>query len=741
MKVRAHLAWMAIAILLPVMIFSAIALNMLLTAERAAARHAVQETARASALIVDREIDNAETALQVLATSPHLAQQDWRGFYEQAAAVNRGNVPWIVLTDERGRMLLNTAMPFGAALPSTSEEGLPVFEKNGAVVSNLMRDALLDRYIVKVEFPVLLPDGRRYVLSQHFPAEYFNRVFPKSKMSNDWTIGVFDRKGATIARNRTGPQFIGKPPNQELLLAIDHQQEGELRQISRDGIELHTLFTHSALSGWAVVVGVPTEEIESSARRAATLSLFGLMAAIGLAALFASLFGKRLVGAIAGAAESAAALGRGQPVKPAHARVEEVDALLGALEEAGKLLKQAESDRAHALEIEQQARKLAEEQNRAKDEFLAMLGHELRNPLAAISGAVALMEISEGRPDNIRHARGVIARQSMHLSRIVDDLLDLSRLISGKIVLEKQHVDLAEAAQACVATLQASGRLQDHALNIQAEPAWIEADPTRLDQLITNLLVNAVKYTPSGGRIEVCVRREVRPELQSGAPAEEGYAVFSVSDSGIGMPAELLPRIFDVFVQGSASLDRSQGGLGIGLTLVRQLAIMHGGTVEAHSGGVGQGSTFILRLPLSKQAAPVPPAAPEHAAGGSVLLIEDNQDARSMMSKVLSLSGYRVFEAASGAEGIALAKRERPALAVVDIGMPEMDGYQVARRLRADPETADIGLIALTGYSQPADRRQALDAGFDAHLVKPAALAELLQAMAHHARREPVKAG
>jgi len=214
-----------------------------------------------------------------------------------------------------------------------------------------------------------------------------------------------------------------------------------------------------------------------------------------------------------------------------------------------------------------------------------------------------------------------------------------------------------------------------------------------------------------------------------------------VRDSGIGISAELLPRVFDVFVQGAASLDRAQGGLGIGLTLVRQLATMHGGVVEAESRGIGQGSTFIVRLPLSSQPAPTTPAEPAAAPAFTVLLIEDNEDARSMLSKVLALSGHQVLEAANGIDGIALAERERPAIAIVDIGMAGMDGYEVARRLRANPHTADIGLVALTGYSQPADRQQALDAGFDEHMVKPAALEELLQAITRHASREGVKAG
>lgn len=243
---------------------------------------------------------------------------------------------------------------------------------------------------------------------------------------------------------------------------------------------------------------------------------------------------------------------------------------------------------------EQEARRLAEDQNRAKDEFLAMLSHELRNPLAAITNSIALMEHPAVPAETAGRARNIIKRQSRHLARIVDDLLDLGRLMNGKVSLMRHRLDLAEAVHDCVQGLQTTGRADQHLIRVHAVPAWIEADPTRIEQIVSNLLGNALKYTPAGGSITVDI-------VNSG-----DAAVLTVSDTGIGMPLELVERVFDVFVQGSSSLDRSQGGLGIGLALVRQLVMLHGGTVSAASPGAGRGSTFVVRLPLARAEQPVP---------------------------------------------------------------------------------------------------------------------------------------
>jgi signal transduction histidine kinase len=365
-------------------------------------------------------------------------------------------------------------------------------------------------------------------------------------------------------------------------------------------------------------------------------------------------------------------------------------------------------------------RQVAERQNHAKDEFLAMLGHELRNPLSAISSAASLIGLPGVSTDGVQRAKKIIQRQSQHLGRIVDDLLDLSRAMSGKILLNRAPLDLSALVAHTLETFRATGRSGDYQLIQDLDPGWIDGDPTRLEQIASNLIDNALKYTPPGGRIEVRTW------------TENDDVVLSVRDTGVGIAADLLPHVFDVFVQGSSTLDRAQGGLGIGLSLVRRLTELHGGSIEAESKGPGGGSTFTLRMPrIEHQAAPAPapaPAAQERGHGKpSVLLIEDNEDGREMMAMMLSCYGYEVQFAEDGLRGLEAAARFLPDLALVDIGLPGIDGYEVARRLRADPATRGIKLIALTGYGLAEDLRRVLDAGFDRHLVKPVDIDHLME--------------
>jgi signal transduction histidine kinase len=368
------------------------------------------------------------------------------------------------------------------------------------------------------------------------------------------------------------------------------------------------------------------------------------------------------------------------------------------------------------LTSEIEERKTVERQNHAKDEFLAMLGHELRNPLSAISSAASLIGLPGVSMDGVQRAKKIIQRQSQHLGRIVDDLLDLSRAMSGKILLAKAPFDLATLVAQSLETYRATGRSTDYELEQELDPGWIDGDSTRLEQITSNLIDNALKYTQPGGRITVRTW------------TENDDVVLSVCDSGVGIPADLLPHVFDVFVQGSSTLDRSQGGLGIGLSLVRRLAELHGGSVSADSKGANHGSTFTLRLPRIEHQVAAPPAAPASSEHGKprVLLIEDNEDGREMMAMMLGVYGYEVQSAADGLLGLNTARDYLPDLALVDIGLPGIDGYEVARRLRADPATRDIKLIALTGYGLADDLRRVMDAGFDRHLVKPVDIDQLM---------------
>ena len=377
--------------------------------------------------------------------------------------------------------------------------------------------------------------------------------------------------------------------------------------------------------------------------------------------------------------------------------------------------------------------------DRRKDEFLAMLGHELRNPLSAIRNALWVLDQIGSKEERAVHQQEVINRQTRHLVRMVDDLLDVSRVTRGKIILKRQHLDLADVLHRCLSELGMESLARSNGLevSVQTRPVAVVGDPVRLEQVFCNLIQNAVKYTPQGGRLWVEVTSE----------GEE--AVLRVRDTGVGLSPEMLHTIFEPFAQVESSRQRSEGGLGLGLPLVRSLAELHGGTVEAHSPGPGRGSEFVVRLPLSMEAArpvvfrkPVAVRRPaERPSGGlHVLIVEDNPDGRETLRELLELWGYKVSVAGTGPEGLEVAFSVRPEVALIDIGLPGMDGNEVARQIRSILDEDEISLIAMTGYGQPEDRRRALQAGFDRYLVKPVDPAVLSQLLMEAHRRGEAQA-
>ncbi len=361
--------------------------------------------------------------------------------------------------------------------------------------------------------------------------------------------------------------------------------------------------------------------------------------------------------------------------------------------------------------------------DRRKDEFLATLAHELRNPLAPIMTATALLALPDGGVNRHERARSVIHRQVQQLSRLVDDLLDVSRITRGNIELrQRKGLDVATIIDHALETSRPIIDASGHELTLDVAPgvAFVDGDPTRLEQVVCNLLNNAAKYTPRGGKISVSAK-------VSGAKAE-----LRIRDTGIGITADLLPHVFDSFVQGARSLDRAQGGLGIGLTLVKKLVTLHGGSCSCSSKGEGLGAEFVVRLPLSAdqvRSVTSEGASTSSASKRRVLVVDDNRDGAEQLATYLELSGHMVFVAHDGLTAIELFRIERPDVAIIDIGLPGIDGFEVARRLCKFQDASPCVLVALTGYGQEHDRQLALEAGFSHHLLKPMApdaIAELL---------------
>ena len=377
-------------------------------------------------------------------------------------------------------------------------------------------------------------------------------------------------------------------------------------------------------------------------------------------------------------------------------------------------MRRAEHERQKALDALREA-------DRRKDEFLAMLAHELRNPLAPIRNAVEILRISPDRPVRER-ARELIGRQVQHMSRLVDDLLEVSRITQRKVVLQRSVVKLASILETAVEVVRPAFEAQDQTLVVSVPEGdiWLDVDAVRLSQVVGNLLHNATKFTPVGGRIAL--------EVALGGEVLE----ISVTDDGMGIAPEVLPTVFDLFSQADRSLERSQGGLGIGLSLVKGLVEMHGGTVEAKSAGAGKGSRFTIRLPFAKLHANAPAQAARR--GGKtlprrILVVEDNPDSAEAMLLLLEGFGHDVTVVHDGNEAVEVAKRLAPEIILLDIGLPGIDGYEIARRLRGMPETRAARLIAVSGYGQQKDRARSRDAGFDLHLVKPVDPSKLTEAI------------
>ena len=710
MKLRSHLLWLTLAILLPMVIFGVSATTLIARRERAVFQRGAQERTLAVRTALDIELAGHLTSLRALASSETLAMGDLRAFYDEAARILTSQPNWrgISLTLPSGHHVFQTTESFGADVPPIRDR--PSFERvlrtGQPATGNLVLDG--EDYRIPVRLPVLRNGQARYVLSVMIDPQTVLSLLSSQRLPPDWVGVVVDGNGRIVARTLDHVERLGQPASDSLRTALDRGTEGWFQGSTIEGTSVYTPFNRSPFSGWTVALGIPTAVVDSAATRAVWQLALGTLLAIAIALLLAIALGRRISTPIVSLASAATALGRGTPIVPSPpGGIREVDDVRHALVQASNAIREREDALLAA--------------DRAKDEFLAMLGHELRNPLGALASASALLKLRPAHQVGADSAVSTIDRQVQHMTHLVDDLLDVSRATSGKIQLSRQPRDLAEIVTAALRIAASAGRLAGHDVRVDVSPVWVEADETRTQQIVSNLVDNAVKFTAPGGRIAV----RVFPR--------NGEAVLQVEDTGAGLPAALLPRIFDLFMQGERSLDRSSGGLGIGLTLVKRLTELHGGRVTAASEGRGRGSVFTVVLPAIDAphvASPGLTVRPPSGDGCRVLLIEDHDDAREMMRTALAHYGYTVVDAPDGPSGIQSATETDPDVVVIDLGLPKLDGYEVARQLRAMPERQTTILIALTGYGQPEARQRALDAGFNEHVTKPVMPDRLAQIIA-----------
>ena len=731
---RFRLFLLAASGLLPLAIVAGMVLAWVNFERQRDTRETALAVSRALATAVDAELRATIGVLQSLALSDDLAPERLRQFHALARRIAEAQ-GWraIVLADGSGRIVLNSSMDPAAPNPTPVEPASlrRAIEQRQPVVGDVARGPR-GTTAFAVRLPVEQDGNLRYVLSAVIPTEQILTVLMRQQVPGTSVVSVFDRNLQRVARSRPNPSERPSPSLQTLL--DQGEPEGTGTATTLEGMRSHTGYARLPAWGWVVATGISADSADTGMLGVLGAVAAGLFASLALAAVLAWYFARDVTAPIDALKAAAAALGRGDPVHLPHLGIAELGEVGAALahastdrDDAAQERRAAEAERETLLARATEALQRAEEAGRSKDEFLAMLGHELRNPLAPMATALHLMG-RKGDPQTQRE-REVMERQVAHMKRLVDDLLDVSRITGKRLEMRMQPLHLATLVRhAAVAVQPVLGlRRLDLRIAAEAEALWVDGDEVRLAQVLNNLIGNAVKFTGPEG--EIMLALECAGE----------QAQVTVRDDGVGMAPEVLDHVFDLFFQAPQGADRSRGGLGLGLAIVRSLVEMHDGTVTADSAGAGSGSTFRVRLPV---VAPEPEAAAAADFGaaqggrGRILLVDDNQDAADTTAAVLELSGFEVQVAYDPGVALSMLDRFTPDVAVLDIGLPGMNGYELAARVRVHPHGRSCYLLALTGYGTTADITRARTAGFAQHLVKPAAPDALLEAI-REGLREP----
>ena len=585
MRLRSSLVSLVVATVVPLVLFAVLVTVFLVRYERDNFVVAMTDRNRAFMSAVDAELKGHVTSLHALAAARSLAAGDLRMFHADALAVLKTQPDWlnVILTTPEGRQIVNAVAPWGTPLraaPVQPDTLATVVSRRVAVIGDVVPEG--GAIIRRPGFPVRVPIARGgevvYVLSAVVDPAALQRLIDAQRLPAGWVSGLVDGRGKFVARVPRQP--VGASASNRYLAELGARPEGFYRGPTVEGIDTFTAYASSSYSGWSVGLAIPAPVVLGGAVRAAWMMAVGVLLFLAIAIVIARWLGRRIAEPIEALAASAPTLGTGAAPAPApaSASVEEVRLLAQALQSASDAIR----ERGALLERERDALRSAD---RAKQEFLAMLSHELRNPLAAIANSAYLLKSERSDRETLLTAQRVIERQTHHMRKLVDELIDVSGIAMGKAKLELEPIELGELVSRLVEGWR--HRLDGHEIRLAASPVWIHADRRRIEQVVANLLDNAVKFTPADKGISVEVR------------GDGGTARVIVADEGVGIAPADLERVFDLFAQGDQDLSRSGGGIGVGLAIVKRVVEMHGGTVAADSGGPGTGARFTVTLPAA----------------------------------------------------------------------------------------------------------------------------------------------
>jgi signal transduction histidine kinase len=746
LRLRTILALLVLATTVPLAAFAAHLIRTSWQQQQALVDRQNIDQARAISVAVEQELQRTTAALTVLSSVIPTEEPD-RAKFAAIAGPMLPHQGWqaVWLLSAAGELVAGTSDPQrgAVALPPTDWVKSIVVKRRFSV-SSVTQDSAATGYAVSVGLPVFRKGPPRYALVARVPTTVFHDLLGRQKAPEGGVVTLIDDARRIIARTRNYEQFVGRSPTPDFIERATASAEGSWRTRTLEGTPSYAAWSRSPTTNWTVGIAVPEDTVAAPIRRSLLLLITAGLATLAGGLILALLLSRGIVSGLEAAALSARSLAAGIPVKPFHSNIKEAQELATGLKDAAGILdvRLRERDEAHReldqhrsmlLEREKTARQAAEGLSRAKDEFIATVSHELRTPLNAIFGWVSMMRSGSLDPSRQAHALEVIDRNTRAQARLIEDLLDMSRVIRGEVRLEMSPLDLAQVIDSVVETLKPTAAARHVAVSVRtAAGATVLGDQSRVQQILWNLLSNSLKFTPAGGHVDVTA------EIQG------DEAVVGVKDDGEGVAPEFLPHMFDRFRQEASDLTRPHAGLGLGLALVRHLTELHGGTVTAESEGKGQGATFTVRLPLigtpASQAIATPDdaVAPSNAnvnlSGLRVLVVDDDPDSRELVTTALAHAGAAVTGAATADEALSVLHSAPTDVIVSDIAMPNGTGYDLARAVRAHPRFGMMPLVAVTAYSRGEDRDRARAAGYNAHVGKPFDPANLVGIVAGLAR-------